>query len=530
MNIWIKRTLFGIIISVGFVFRFYELGNVPDSLNWDEVSWGYNAYSIAETFHDEHGDFMPLTFEAFGDYKQPVYVYLTAASVKMFGLNAFAVRAPSAILGVLTIPFVFLLVYSLFRKNRDVVKISFAAMALFAISPWSIQFSRVAYEANVGLFFLIAGSALFIYGLSSERTKYLYLAMIPFVISGYSYHSQKLFTPLLLVVLLSFAYFAYKLRKKTIVIMLFIFLAGSIFWILDSRTTARGRSVTFVSSQTELLKDSTQRLIYSQENNEILGQVMNNRRVVYAQKYTENYLSHFNPNYLFLNGDNARHHAYGMGILYLVSLPFIIIGMVKIDKRYGIVVFGWFLLAPVASSLAIDAPNASRSMVFLPTWHLFEAIGLIYILQRYWMRKIVVGFIVFLYLFSVGYFTHQYFAHTNSEYDEYWQGGYREAIEKTLQLDSKSKVVFSSSFEQPHIFYLFYTKYNPSKYIAEGGSKRIKSSCYTIENVYFGECQKELVAGDFFILSGEKVPSGMKKVEDLRRFNGEIFGGIYKYL
>src|SRR5258706_11914127 len=72
-------------------------GNVfPPALNWDEVSHGYNAYSLLKTGRDEWGVAMPTIFRAFGDYKLPVYVYLTIP------VNANP-RLPSMIFGSLSI-------------------------------------------------------------------------------------------------------------------------------------------------------------------------------------------------------------------------------------------------------------------------------------------------------------------------------------------------------------------------------------------------------------------------------------------
>jgi 4-amino-4-deoxy-L-arabinose transferase-like glycosyltransferase len=110
--------LFIVIFTLGIILRFWQLGRIPDSLNWDEASWGYNAYTIAETGKDEYGVSFPLSFKAFGDFKQPVYIYLDAIAIKIFGLNAFAVRFPSALFGSLAIIFVFLLVYELFKTNK----------------------------------------------------------------------------------------------------------------------------------------------------------------------------------------------------------------------------------------------------------------------------------------------------------------------------------------------------------------------------------------------------------------------------
>jgi len=85
------------IFLVGTFLRFYNLGIVPNSMEWDEVSWGYNAYSILRTGKDEYGVSLPISFKAFGDYKQPVYVYSEVIPIAIFGLNSFAVRFPSAL-------------------------------------------------------------------------------------------------------------------------------------------------------------------------------------------------------------------------------------------------------------------------------------------------------------------------------------------------------------------------------------------------------------------------------------------------
>lgn len=526
----VKLLIFVGIILVGFLLRFYDLGKTPNSLNWDEVSWGYNAYSILVTGMDEHGKVMPLSFQAFGDFKQPVYVYLTSISIALFGLSAFSVRFASAFLGVLAIPFVYLLVFELFKTHKNRYSISVVSMALFAISPWSIQFSKVAYEANIGLFFVICGAALFLMGLNRRSNIFLFSSMIPLAVSGYSYHSEKLFTPIFVVGLLIFAYLRYKLSKKIIALLLFTFLLLSVFWIADSRTTARGRSVTFVSNQTEILEKSAANLIYSAANNDPLGVILNNRRIIYANYYLENYLSHFNPNYLFVLGDDARHHAYGMGVLYLVLCPFIIWGIIKIDKKKYWLVFFWLLLAPVASSLAIDAPNASRSLIFLPTWHIFEAYGLValFVINRKSINVLKI-IIVIAIVVNFFYFVHNYFSHTNSEYGKYWQYGYREAMIAAQQYSTTNRVFISSDYEQGYIFYLFHNDINPKEYLASGGSLRIKDACYQIGQVYFQKCNEFVRQGDIFVSLYTVDDKNFSLERKLHDEKGNAIGYIYKY-
>ena len=98
------KIILGLIVFLAFVLRLYQLGNVPVSLYWDEASLGYNAYSIATTLHDEHGEFLPYSrFIAFGDYKPPGYIYIDALAVKLLGLSEFSTRLPSAMTGIILV-------------------------------------------------------------------------------------------------------------------------------------------------------------------------------------------------------------------------------------------------------------------------------------------------------------------------------------------------------------------------------------------------------------------------------------------
>ncbi|MCJ7740040.1 hypothetical protein MUP32_01830, partial [Candidatus Microgenomates bacterium] len=64
-----NKILLMAIFLLAFILRFWQLGSVPQSLDWDEASLGYNAYSIMKTGRDEYGSFLPLSIRSFGDYK-----------------------------------------------------------------------------------------------------------------------------------------------------------------------------------------------------------------------------------------------------------------------------------------------------------------------------------------------------------------------------------------------------------------------------------------------------------------------------
>src|SRR6266480_6259624 len=105
-----QKIILVIIILLAGLLRFYQLGVNPPSLTWDEVAWGYNAYSLGLDGKDEFGRFFPYDYlESFGDFKPPVYAYLDILPVKIFGLNEFATRFPSALFGTFTVVATFFL-------------------------------------------------------------------------------------------------------------------------------------------------------------------------------------------------------------------------------------------------------------------------------------------------------------------------------------------------------------------------------------------------------------------------------------
>lgn len=155
-----KKTWFLITVTIcalAIIFlRFWQLGSIPEGLTKDEAYYGYDAYSILKTGKDIWGDSFPLRFKSTGEYKLGL-TYLIVPAIKIFDLTELAVRLPSAVFGLLTLPLLFLTlrIYSLPRY------LALALTVVFALSPWSFGTSRLFYESSVGLFFVALG----LYGL-----------------------------------------------------------------------------------------------------------------------------------------------------------------------------------------------------------------------------------------------------------------------------------------------------------------------------------------------------------------------------
>ncbi len=157
-----KLWILGIIVILAAGLRLIGLDKYPAGFTPDEAAFGYNAYSLLKTGHDEWGiPFWQLPFtnlRSFGDYKMPLYAFLTVPSVTLFGLNEIAVRLPNAILGILAVVVIYLFGRKL-TGNKNTAQI---AALMLAISPWHMPLSRGAFEANLITFFLPLGIYLYL--------------------------------------------------------------------------------------------------------------------------------------------------------------------------------------------------------------------------------------------------------------------------------------------------------------------------------------------------------------------------------
>src|SRR3990167_10335974 len=190
-----KKILLVTILLVAAVLRIYKLGANPPHLTPDEAALGYNAYSILKTGRDEYDELLPIVFKSFGDYKPGLYVYLTVPSVAVFGLTEFAVRLPSALMGVLAVYLLYLIIKKLFNSLEII------ASLMLAISPWHIHFSRGAWEINLALTLALAGIYMFL--LSLKNQKYLIWSAGLFGLTLLTYQGAKLSTAIVILILLA---------------------------------------------------------------------------------------------------------------------------------------------------------------------------------------------------------------------------------------------------------------------------------------------------------------------------------------
>jgi len=159
----INWIILGLLFLTTLVFRFHWLNLMPSGLNWDEASYGYNAYSLMKTGADEWGENYPLFLKSFGDYKPALLSYLQIPFIKLSGLNEIAIRMPIAILGLMSIVSWFFIQkkLNLFSGKQKNLLLATGTI-LLAVMPWHIHYSRAAMDPMVSFSFLLMGYVLFL--------------------------------------------------------------------------------------------------------------------------------------------------------------------------------------------------------------------------------------------------------------------------------------------------------------------------------------------------------------------------------
>lgn len=485
----IKKFLLLVLVLASFL-RLYRLGSYPP-LNVDEAAIGYNAWSLIQTGKDEHGNSWPLHFKSFGDYKPGGYFYTVLPLIKILGLNEWAVRLPSALMGVATVYLVYLLAKLVWQD--EVLGLIWAAV--LALSPWHLHFSRGGWESNAALFFLTLGTYFFFLSLKTNKIIHYSLFTLHYLSAIYIYHSARIVAPALVLGLIIFNWHLLWQRKKQLILP---FLLGILFSIplmvsfLSGGASARFAGVGLLADQGPLWRVNE---LIGQHQKVLLVRLIHNKPIIYSIAFFQKYFSHFNGRFLFIDGDEVpRSKVLEMGTMYLFEVGFLIFGFwfwLRSKKKDKYLPLLWLLVAPLASAMTFQAPSALRALPMVISLTFFAALGLKRLLKVNWL---MIGGVIILYLWGLIYWWNQYFVHYLKRYPSAWPDFRPVASWLKRNSDKYSKICLEGDFDQPYILTLFYLQYPPEKI-----QKEIKltppdkfgfSTVKHFGKYWFGECDK----------------------------------------
>jgi len=481
LNKWIP---FLIIIFVATALRFYQLGNVPIELNRDEASLGYTAYSLLQTGKEEHGQSWPINIESFGDWKLPAYVYTLIPFIKIFGLKAWVVKLPSALAGIgiviLSAVITWLLTSSWKDQNKRITLSTLVAF-MITISPWNIHMSHMAYEANLGMLFLMTGVALLLTALQNKSKRVL---LIPsaffFGLTFFSYHSYQVFMPLLVLSFLSIywkkAKNIFETEKKISYISIAI---GALFTIAliatslsANQTKLSGLSIFDKSSYSVVMEENRG---YFENRNSLLAKLHSNNFYFIFNQAQRNIADIFSSKFLFFEGgSHGSHDIPGTGKMHPVAFIFLIIAGYKFLtiwqekklEKWHKVIMAWLLVSIVAPFITFEAAHTIRFSPALFSLEFLSAYGLFILLEKALKDnkyKIIAGLTIFILLYSFVYFFATYFfVAPKRDIDKHnWQ------IERLVELvndrgDRYDLISMPGTEWSPYIYFLLFNQTDPN--------------------------------------------------------------------
>jgi len=465
-----------LIIALAAFFRFYRLGSTPQGFFSDEVAVGYNAFSIIKTGKDEFGKVMPFFFKSFGEGKLPLYVYQAVPFVFLLGPTELAVRFPGALLGTLTV--LALYWFTLESLKLSKIKSSFhqtiALVAAFSLSimPWHIHFSRGVFGQE-SLFWAILGSYLLLRGLANNHRLTSFFGFISFTCSLLIYHSPKVILPLWIPIIFLLS------KKKISNLFKHSLLGGLITVVVWGLVTfnplgmqrAKGVSVfsQYSGVSAKLHESITEE---GRLNRSILfARAMHNKAESYGREIIGRYLSHFNPDLLFISGDTIRprYRVPNQAQMFIIFLPFLLLGTyLSIKKKFYLPLI-FLLLAPVPASMSFETPSTVRALFMTPALATLTGLGLVSAINTTIKTKKLLVIIptITLITLAFSYQTVSYFNayfHLNDIHKPYaWQYGYKPLSAKLADLeDNYDHIVVTGMGGPPYIFLAFYQQYDPT--------------------------------------------------------------------
>jgi len=474
--------LFVVFICLSLFVRTVGLDRSPISINFDEASLGYNAYSISQTGKDEYGISYPINLRSFNDYKPALYAYLTIPWIKIWGLNQTTVRLTSAVLGTMSLVFLFLITRKLFKITNWL-----ALLGTFVVSfyPWRIHYSRVALETNISTSFFIA-AVYFLIGWRQNLANKILFFVFAFL-SIYSYHSARLAIPVLVAL-----YFFDPINYKSFFSIFTRFSLKKIFTLIwPLFVLALIILPIFVSNNSaEVFQRFNQTNVFStyypftpkelsQGKNPFAG-FLYHPFYYFGGIISGHLLSYFSPRNLAVNvflwieqstqgiGDQLGNLGWIGGILFIFGLiSFSRLINFKSDLR---LLLYWLLAGIIPSALTLNWLYPFRSLNAFPAFELISLLGLfsiiIYIsrLKKY----ISIGIFIALgtyYLTSITFFLQNEWNYgiwqTNGTFQP---GGFKEASPILNSLKNKYKTIYlDSPHAQSYAMFNFYMNYPPSQ-------------------------------------------------------------------
>lgn len=338
--------------AAAFLFRFYRLADLPPGLHYDEAFDGLDAYALLSTPLRQ----WPIFFTGnFG--REPLFMYLLAASQLVFGPSAMSLRLVPALMGALLTPALVWLAWemapSLGIINRQRLALWSGAAVLALL--WTQIFARYVIRIEVFALIVVLIAASLWRAWRRNRWRWWGLAGILAGLSFYTYLPVRLL-PLVFIPVGVLALWRYRsaLRQR---------LPGILLASVLALLVAAPLAVYFVRNPLSFSTRTSQVSILGQDT----GVVAQNAEAVLGMA--------------FLRGDaNPRNNIPGRPALdWLTAIPFLVgLGFLLRHalRPAALFLLSWLGVLLLPTLLSEYAPSFQRAIGAVPVFAFAIALGL----------------------------------------------------------------------------------------------------------------------------------------------------------
>lgn len=438
-------TIILIIFTLAAFLRFSYLSDYPLGANPDELSNIYDGYSISKTGADRWGQKYPTILRGLGenDNRPPMYAWLVASSMKVFGKSITAGRFPAAFIGILSIILLFFVAKRIGGQLFGLIAIFFAA-----ISPWHIFYSR--------------------YGLEGTTLPSFFIILSLFLWQKYKETDQKLFYIILLGFCNGLATNAYQ-ATKVIFLLLSILIVFDVFWTEKNKIKATFflGIATIIGALPQIytliaLPDRFFARIKGTVNTEISN-------IDFLKSLFLNFYQNLKPGYLFLSF--GKYNYFTFGRLLKIEALFFYLGVVVfiyVFRKYKPIKPVYFLIITficlLPSAITTDNPNAIRTSAVVILYPIFTASGVYFIYQFIKNRNLKIIFFAVIFLFSlqISFSNHKEYTNSIPMRDAGQQTIFVKAFEKLNNYQNKyPKIYIYTPRSQGYLYLAFFTNIEP---------------------------------------------------------------------
>lgn len=432
-----------IVVAAAIAAHVARIADLPMGFYPDESSIGWNAWSIATSGHDEHGAAWPLYFRAFGEYKNPVYIYFLALVYKVLGFSEWTTRFASALCWFAGSAALAALAWRIFETRTTRLYV----LVCLAFTPWLFALSRVSFEV-ISVYPLIA---LHLYAIwrAWERPSLAWAIVSGCAIglAAYAYSTLRLLAPLYVIAVLLCTFDRRRWREMAAfagaaaltALPLAIYLASN-----AGNLAARFDILTYLHDPALTFTDK-------------------------ALFFTGRYVEYFAPSFLALHGDpNLRHHTGFGGELFVVTAILLLVGIASALASRGTrndafvrLLIADLFLTPIAAALTLDHGHSLRAFPLVVFAVLLSAYGLRWIALRFGAAASA-ALTATAALQAVLYLHHYFIAYPAVSACAFENYGFKEALARAASI-ARNRVVVDSADNQPYISALFFGALLPEK-------------------------------------------------------------------